>query len=154
MRGENVVAGYFEDAEETGRSFSGGWFHSGDLGYRDGDGFFFLRGRKKEIIIRGGVNIHPAEIDPVLEAHPEVAEAVSFGLPDGIYGEEVYAAVTLRAGSRVREEELLRFCRQSLSELKCPKKIFVTSLIPRTASGKPRRRDLSQIYRNQGGIRK
>lgn len=149
MRGNNIINGYFQDTEETRKSFRNGWFYSGDLGYKDGDGFFFLVGRKKEIIIRGGINIYPPEVDNVLSSHPDVIEAVSFGLPDEIYGEEVYAAVVLKPESSVHEEEFISYSKERLALYKCPKNIFFAAHIPKTASGKPLRRELSKMYTGQ-----
>lgn len=148
MRGDNVVKGYFQDPKETATAFQNGWFHSGDIGYRDDDGFFFIVGRKKEIIIRGGVNIYPVEIDNILTSHPDVIEAVSFGLPDKFYGEEVYAVVRLKPECRINTKELLSYCQLHLAMHKCPKQIFVVESIPKTASGKPLRKTLTKMYKD------
>lgn len=146
MRGDSVINSYFNDPQETAAAFRDGWFYSGDVGYKDADGFFFLVGRKKEIIIRGGINIYPVEIDNVLMTHSAISEAASFGLPDALYGEEVYAAVSLKPKSSVTSKELLLFSRQNLAEHKCPKMIFITDKIPMTPSGKPLRKELSKSY--------
>src|SRR3989344_4112935 len=149
MQGDNVVRGYFEAPEESSTAFRDGWFHSGDLGYKDADGFFFLVGRRKEIIIRGGINIYPIEIDNVLSSHPNVVEAVTFGMPHKIYGEEVYAAVKLRAETVLDGEELISYCQKYLAHHKCPKRIFITDKIPRTPSGKPLRKELYTLYKSE-----
>ena len=143
IRGENVVEGYYNDPEATASAFKNGWFCTGDLGYFDGEGFYFLAGRKKEIIIRGGANIYPDEIDRVLYSHPDVVEAASYGVPDEIYGEEVKAGVVLRRGSKIREEDLIEYCNQNLEKYKCPKEINFVNKIPKTHSGKIIRRKLS-----------
>ena len=147
FKGRNVVIGYFEDDAETQRSFRDGWFHSGDLGYRTEAGFYYLVGRKKEVIIRGGVNIFPPEIDNVLSTHPKVVEAVTFGMPDDVYGEEVYAAVKIRTRNGLKPYDVIDYCKAKLSLQKCPKQIFFMETIPQTASGKPLRRELSRICR-------
>ena len=147
FQGRNVVIQYYKDEIETRRAFKEGWFHSGDLGFKTKDGFFYLVGRIKEIIIRGGVNIFPPEIDNLLSTHPKVIEAVTFGMPDDVYGEEVYAAVKIRSDNGIRPSDIINYCEGKLSYHKCPKQIFFMETIPQTASGKPLRRELSRICR-------
>jgi long-chain acyl-CoA synthetase len=97
--GENILKGYFKNPEATERAFRGGWFHTGDVGYRDQDGFFYIVDRKTDMIIRGGENIYPREIDEVLYQHPTVAAAATIGVPDQLYGEEVAAFIVLKDGT-------------------------------------------------------
>src|SRR6202012_4682582 len=96
LRGENILKGYYKDAAATERAFRGGWFHTGDIGYRDPEGFFYIVDRKSDMIIRGGENIYPREIDEVLYRHPAVAAAATIGVPDPLYGEEGVAFVVPR----------------------------------------------------------
>ncbi len=141
IKGPNVFSGYESNAEANAASFSNGWFRTGDQGYLDGDGYLTLVGRIKELINRGGEKISPREIDEALLAHPAVAEAVCFGVPDRVYGEEVAAAVVLR--SEATEAELIAHCRASLADFKCPKVIYLVEAIPRTATGKIQRRNVA-----------
>jgi acyl-CoA synthetase (AMP-forming)/AMP-acid ligase II len=141
IKGPNVFSGYESNAEANASSFSQGWFRTGDQGYLDGDGYLTLVGRIKELINRGGEKISPREIDEALLAHPAVAEAVCFGVPDRVYGEEVAAAVTLTG--EATEAELIAHCRASLADFKCPKVIYIVEAIPRTATGKIQRRNVA-----------
>ena len=99
LRGDNIFKGYFKNPEATEKAFENGWFHTGDIGYRDADGFFYIADRKSDMIIRGGENIYPREIDDLLYTHPAVASAAVIGVPDDLYGEEVAAFVVLKPGS-------------------------------------------------------
>jgi acyl-CoA synthetase (AMP-forming)/AMP-acid ligase II len=137
--GPSVIREYENNPEATAKSFFGDWFRTGDQGILDADGYLRLTGRIKELIIRGGENIAPREIDEVLLAHPAVAEAVCFGVPHPTWGEEVEAAVVLRPETPADEAELIRFCRGPLADFKCPKKIHIVAAIPRTATGKIQR---------------
>jgi acyl-CoA synthetase (AMP-forming)/AMP-acid ligase II len=142
IRGANVIDSYEDNPEANAKSFVNGWFRTGDEGIVDGHSYLKLVGRIKELVVRGGEKIAPLEIDQVLELHPAVAEAASFGVPDRIYGEEIAAAVILRAS--VTERELLAFCRDRLADFKCPKNIHIVKRIPRTDTGKIQRRTLAQ----------
>jgi acyl-CoA synthetase (AMP-forming)/AMP-acid ligase II len=137
--GPSVIREYENNPEATAKSFFGDWFRTGDQGIIDGDGYLRLTGRIKELIIRAGENIAPREIDEVLLAHAAVSEAVCFGVPHPTWGEEVEAAVVLRAETPADEAELIRFCREHLADFKCPKKIHIVTAIPRTATGKIQR---------------
>ena len=144
IQGPNVIRGYENNPEANASSFFGEWFRTGDQGYMDEDGYLMLVGRLKELINRGGEKISPREIDEVLLQHPNVAEAVSFGVPHATWGEEVAAAVVLRAP--LTEPELLAYCRDRLADFKRPKQIFITETIPRTATGKIQRRIVAQAF--------
>jgi acyl-CoA synthetase (AMP-forming)/AMP-acid ligase II len=141
IKGPNVFAGYEGNAEANAEAFSNGWFRTGDQGHLDSEGYLTLSGRIKELINRGGEKISPREIDEVLVTHPAVAEAVCFGIPDRVYGEDVAAAVVLKG--EATEKELIAHCRSSLSDFKCPKKIYIMDAIPRTATGKIQRRNVA-----------
>lgn len=144
IRGANVVDGYESNPEANATSFTNGWFRTGDQGVLDQAGYLVLAGRIKELINRGGEKIAPREVDETLEAHPAVAEAVAFGLPHRILGEEVAAAVVAR--SDVTEKELQAFCREHLAEFKVPSKLFIVEQIPRTPTGKVQRRFVAQRF--------
>ncbi len=140
IQGANVFRGYENNAEANARAFVDGWFRTGDEGFLDADCYLHLTGRIKDIIIRGGENIAPHEIDEILLKHPAVAAAVTFGCAHPTLGEEVAAAVVLHAPNGATESALIKHCRDFLAEYKCPSKIYLVESIPTTATGKIRRR--------------
>jgi long-chain acyl-CoA synthetase len=146
LRGENILKGYYKNEAATAQAFRNGWFHTGDIGYRDADGFFFIVDRKTDMIIRGGENIYPREIDEVLYKHPSVAAAATIGVPDPLYGEEVAAFIVLKEGARASEEELIAFCREHLADYKCPKSVRFIKDIPKGPTGKLLKRELAKQY--------
>jgi long-chain acyl-CoA synthetase len=135
-RGLHVMKGYLHNPEATADAFTGDWLHTGDLGYFDEDGFLFIVSRKKELIIRGGYNVYPSEIENVLLAHPAVAEAAVVGIPDSRLGEEVMAVVIRRPAMDLLESELLSYCRQRLAAYKCPRVFQFRSELPKNTLGK------------------
>jgi acyl-CoA synthetase (AMP-forming)/AMP-acid ligase II len=140
IRGPNVMTGYYKNDEATRASFTAdGWLRSGDLGHRDSDGFFFVTGRIKELIIKGGENIAPREIDEVLLRHPAVLEAAAVGVPDKHYGQEIMACIVLRDAAACDEAELRAFCEQHLGRYKTPKLFRFVAELPRGPSGKVQR---------------
>jgi len=144
LRGENILKGYFKSPEATETAFRNGWFHTGDVGYRDQDGFFYIVDRKSDMIIRGGENIYPREIDEVLYQHPAVAAAATIGVPDPLYGEEVTAFIVLKDGMMVSEEDLIAHCQVRLADYKCPKSIQIVRDIPKGPTGKLLKRKLAR----------
>lgn len=134
LRGATVMRGYFRDEDNTRKAFVNGWFRSGDMARRDEDGFVFIVGRRKEMILRGGENISPLEIEQVAGRHPAVREAAVVGLPDPLWGETVGLAVV--ADAPVSAEELRDFCRAELSEFKVPERVAFVEALPRNAMGK------------------
>src|SRR5580700_11066208 len=140
IQGANVFRGYENNTEANARAFVNGWFRTGDQGFLDSDCYLHLTGRIKDIIIRGGENIAPHEVDEILLRHPAVAAAVTFGCPHPTLGEEVCAAVVLHEPHGAAESALIRHCRELLAEYKCPTKIYLVESIPTTATGKIRRR--------------
>src|SRR5207253_2698281 len=145
LRGENLLKGYFKNPEANARAFRSGWFHTGDVGYRDADGFFYLVDRKSDMIIRGGENIYPREIDEVLYQHPAVEDAATIGVPDELYGEEVKAFIVLKDGAQASEAELPAFCRARLADYKCPKSVEFLKEIPKGPTGKLLKRELARL---------
>ena len=135
-RGLHVMKGYLNRPEATAAAFTGHWLHTGDLGYVDADGFLFIVSRKKELIIRGGYNVYPSEIENVLHAHPAVAEAAVVGVPDDRLGEEVMAVVIVRAAMELGELELVSWCRERLAAYKCPRVFQFRSELPKNTLGK------------------
>jgi len=137
FRGYHVMRGYYGDKQATDRAIDEkGWLHSGDLGTMDADGYLRITGRLKEMIIRGGENIYPKEIEELLFSHPKVAQVAVFGIPDEFYGEEVMAWIQLHAKEAVTEEELRAFCRDRIAHFKVPKKIWFVDEFPMTVTGK------------------
>ena len=139
IQGPNVVSGYENNPEANQKSFTNGWFRTGDQGFLDQEGYLTLTGRIKELINRGGEKIGPREIDEVLLKHPAVAEAVAFGAPHPAWGEEVAAAIVLKEGAEATDSAILAFCKERLADFKCPKTIYIIKAIPRTATGKIQR---------------
>jgi acyl-CoA synthetase (AMP-forming)/AMP-acid ligase II len=140
IQGANVFRGYENNPEANARAFSHGWFRTGDQGFLDSDCYLHLTGRIKDIIIRGGENIAPHEVDEVLLRHPAVAAAVTFGCAHPTLGEEVCAAVVLHDPTGATESALIKHCGEFLAEYKCPTKVYLVESIPTTATGKIRRR--------------
>jgi long-chain acyl-CoA synthetase len=135
-RGRHVMKGYYKNPQATAEVLKDGWLYTGDLGYSDEDGYFFISGRKKEMIIRGGANIYPKEVEEILYQHPAVKEAAVIGVPDKIWGEEVVACVILKDEAQATEEVLIAFAKQKLADYKCPKQVFFMTEMPKTATGK------------------
>ncbi|MDT5268751.1 MAG: long-chain acyl-CoA synthetase [Acidobacteriota bacterium] len=146
MRGENIFKGYFKNDEATARAFRGGWFHTSDVGFRDAEGFYHIIDRKSDMIIRGGENIYPREIDELLYKHPAVAEAAAFGVPDPLYGEDVAAFVVLKEGREASSEEIAAYCREHLADFKCPKTVRVVASLPKGPTGKVLKRELQKQW--------
>jgi malonyl-CoA/methylmalonyl-CoA synthetase len=137
VRGPHVFAGYWGRPEATAEAFDGaGWFNTGDLGWRSADGYYTITGRAKELIISGGYNIYPREVEEVLLLHPAVAEAAVFGMPDPDFGEQVAAAVVLSAGAEASAEALIEHCKAQLAAYKKPRQLSFVASLPRNAMGK------------------
>ncbi|HXD12475.1 MAG TPA: AMP-binding protein [Anaerolineales bacterium] len=143
LRGPNIFKGYWRQPDKTSSSFSAdGWFKTGDLGYREKDGYITLCGRSKDLIISGGLNIYPPEVERVLVEHPAVSACAVIGCPDREWGERVTAVVVLNKGASVTGEELIRFCRERLAPYKSPKSIVFRDDLPRNAMGKVQKAEL------------
>jgi long-chain acyl-CoA synthetase len=142
IRGHNVMKGYRNQPEATAEAFKDGWFHTGDMGYVDDDGFFFIVDRKKELIIRGGYNVYPREIEEVLYAHPAVAEAAVIGVKDERLGEEVAAVVALKSGQSVTEQEIIAFTKERVANYKYPRSVRFMDSLPKGPTGKVLKKEL------------
>jgi long-chain acyl-CoA synthetase len=136
VRGVNTMRGYHNNPQATAEAFAGGWFHTGDLGYVDEDGYFFIVDRKKDLIIRGGYNVYPREVEEVLYTHPSVAEAAVIGVPHELVGEDVKAFVEFKPGMSATEEELILFAKERLAPYKYPRSVEFRSALPKGATGK------------------
>ncbi len=147
VKGQNVMKEYLKNSKATKETFTAdGWYRTGDLGVMDDEGYFFITGRIKELIIKGGENIAPREIDDVLYKHQNVLEAASFALPDKNYGQIVAAAITPRPGEVVTETELRNLCNESMGEFRSPSKFFFLNELPKGPSGKIQRLKLSDLF--------
>jgi long-chain acyl-CoA synthetase len=142
VRGPNVMTGYHNNPEATAEAFAGGWFHTGDLGYFDDDGFLFIVDRIKDLIIRGGYNVYPREVEEAIYTHPAVAEAAVIGVPDATLGEEVHAIVAIRDGQSVTEDELIDFVKQRIAAYKYPRTVEFRDSLPKGATGKILKKEL------------
>lgn len=153
IKGPQVMKGYWNRPEETAQTLRDGWLFTGDIAKMDEDGYFFIVDRKKDMVITGGFNVYPREIDEVLFEHPKVAEVVAAGIPDEYYGEVLKAYVVLREGEEATEQELLDFCKERLAKYKVPRKIEFRQELPKSAIGKVLRRVLveeEKQKKNQG----
>lgn len=144
IRSPNIMKGYFNQPEETAQAFRGGWFHSGDVGRFDEEGYLYIVDRIKDVIISGGENVFPREVEEVLYSHDAINECAVVGLPHPEFGEAVTAFVTLKEGRIVEEEELIRFCKERLARYKVPKKIHFMKELPKSPQGKILRRELKK----------
>jgi fatty-acyl-CoA synthase len=150
VRAPSVTAGYWDDPEMTEKLIVDGWLHTGDMGRFDEDGFLYISGRKGDMIISGGMNIFPAEIESVLREHPAVSDVAVIGLPDEKWGETVCAVIEANAGAIVVEHELIEYCTQRLAGYKKPTSIRVVDELPRTAGGKPKKFLLRERFASVG----
>jgi long-chain acyl-CoA synthetase len=152
LRGNNVLNAYYKAEAETAKAFdSEGWLRTGDLGKRDDDGFYFITGRLKELIIKGGENISPREIDEAVLRHPAVLDAAAVGIPDENYGQEIMVCIILKPGTSCSEEELRNFCIKELGKFRTPKRILFMEDLPRGPSGKVQRLKLLDLI-SQGSL--
>ena len=142
IRGEGLMKGYWGRPEATAESIPDGWFRTGDVGRRDDDGYYFIVDRKKELIIRGGYNVYPREVEEVLYEHPAVAEVAVVGIQDRDLGEEVGAAVALRPGAEVGVDELRAFAKERVAAYKYPRHVWLLDELPKGPTGKILRREI------------
>jgi long-chain acyl-CoA synthetase len=143
IRGHNVMKGYWERPDATAEVMRGGWFHTGDMARMDEDGYFFIVDRKKELIIRGGYNVYPREVEEVLYEHPAVSEAAVVGVADPALGEEVGAAIVLRSGAEADADEIRAFVRDRVAAYKYPRRIWFADELPKGPTGKILKREIS-----------
>ncbi|MFJ9408161.1 long-chain fatty acid--CoA ligase [Streptomyces sp. NPDC101393] len=142
IRGHNILKGYYKNPEATAEAMRGGWFHTGDLGYLDEDGYLFIVDRTKDLVIRGGYNVYPREVEEVLYDHPAIAEAAVIGRPDERLGEEVVAVVSFKEGMTAGPPELIAFCKERMAAYKYPREIRVRSELPKGPTGKILKKEL------------
>ncbi len=152
IKGECLFSGYWRDLEATAAAFTGdGWYRTGDIGKLTADGYLYILDRAKDMVISGGENIYPVEVEAVLARHPAVAEVAVIGRPDPLWGEAVHAVIRTVAGAGLTEDELIAWCKERLSSFKCPKTVEFGGPLPRTTTGKVLKRELRSRY--DGGDR-
>ncbi|KAH8893515.1 acetyl-CoA synthetase-like protein [Thozetella sp. PMI_491] len=150
IKGENVTKGYLNNPTANASAFtSRGWFRTGDQGKKDEDGYIVITGRIKELINKGGEKISPIELDNVLTRHPAVSEAVSFAIPDDLYGQDIGVAVVVKSGEKLSPDEVKSWVAGKLAKFKVPKKIYFTEIMPKTATGKIQRRIVAETMQKQ-----
>lgn len=142
IRGHNVMKGYLGRPEATAETMRGGWFHSGDIGYKDEDGFIFIVDRKKDMILRGGFNVYPRELEEVLMTHPAVSMVAAVGIPDEKLGEEIKVFIVPKAGATTSEDEIIDWCKENMAAYKYPRMVEFRPSLPMTATGKILKREL------------
>jgi len=146
-RGANVMRGYWNDPQETSRAFQNGMFRTGDVGYRDADGYFYILDRLKDMIVTGGENVYSGEVEAVIYQHPAVLEAAVFGIPDPQWGELVTACIVRKPGQSLGADELVAHCRRFLANYKIPRRVeFSETELPKGDSGKILKRTLRERF--------
>jgi fatty-acyl-CoA synthase len=150
-RGQNVMKGYYKNKQATREALKGGWLHTGDLARMDDEGFIYIVDRKKDMIVSGGENIYPREVEEVLYHHPKIQEAAIIGVPDQVWGESVKAMVVLKKGKTMKEEEVIDHCKNHLASYKKPRSVEFVEVLPRNPSGKVLKTVLREKYLNQKG---
>jgi acyl-CoA synthetase (AMP-forming)/AMP-acid ligase II len=143
------MLGYWRCPEATERALRGDVYHTGDLGFLDDEGTLFIRGRRNELILRGGANVYPAEVERAIQEDPRVAAAAVLGIPDPRLGQRVVAAVQPEAGERLTAEQVASFCRERLARYKIPEQIAVVSSLPRNSMSKVIKRELEPLFRER-----
>lgn len=142
VRGDTVMSGYWGNPEATARTLAGGWLHTGDIGHFDSNGYLFLTDRSKDVIITGGTNVYPREVEEVLLQHPAVSEASVIGVPDADWGESICAVVVLEPGAEASGTDLIMHCRSRLASFKKPRRVIFAEELPKNATGKILKREL------------
>ncbi len=149
LRSPAVMKGYFNNPDATAEMLKDGWLHTGDIGYLDDDGCLFITDRKKDMIIKGGENIYPAELEEILYTHPSIAEAAVVGRPDAFYGESVVAFIVLKQGDTLTAEEVKDYFKNKVSSFKAPSEVFFIDAIPKSPVGKILKRELREKLSGQ-----
>ena len=139
------MQGYYQDPDATGEAVQNGWLHTGDTGWADDNGFIYIVGRKKDIIISGGTNIYPGEVEGVLTHHPAVEDAAVIGVDDELWGEKVVAVVVLQKHMVCTEQQIIDFCREHLAGFKCPHSVIFSEQLPRNAAQKVMKEELKRL---------
>ena len=142
IKGHNVMKGYYKKPEATTEVLKDGWFHTGDIGTCDEEGYYAIVDRKKDMIIRGGYNVYPREVEETLYAYPGIAEAAVVGIPHETHGEEVKAIVAMKADAKATQEEIIAYCKEHLAAYKYPRVVEFRDTLPKGPTGKILKREL------------
>jgi acyl-CoA synthetase (AMP-forming)/AMP-acid ligase II len=153
VRGDLVMKGYYKAPEKTAEAIVDGWLHTGDIGHLDAEGYLHITDRKKDMIITGGFNVYPSEVEQVIWSHPAVQDCAVIGVPDAQWGEAVKAVVELNAGQQVGADELIALCKDRLGSVKAPKSVEFVDSLPRSPVGKVLKKDLRAKYWQDAGRR-
>ena len=145
VRGPLIMKGYWKNAEATANTIIDGWLHSGDIGHLDEDGYVYITDRKKDLIIKGGENISPREVEEAIYSHPAVAECAVVGIPSKKFGEEICAAISLRQGTEVSEDEIIEHSKQFINKFKAPSRVFFFEELPKSSVGKLLKREVREM---------
>jgi acyl-CoA synthetase (AMP-forming)/AMP-acid ligase II len=146
MQSKAVMSGYWRKPDETRDVMAGGWLHTGDMGYYDEKGFIYIVDRKKDMIITGGENVFPREVEELLYCHPAVLEAAVIGVPDDVWVERVHAEVVLKEGRVASAEEIIEFCKERLARYKAPRSVRLVDALPKNPQGKILKREIREKY--------
>ena len=146
VRGNLVMPGYYKNPEATAEVSGFGWHHTGDIGYLDKDNFLYIVDRKKDMIITGGFNVYPSEVEQVIWAHEAVQDCAVIGVPDDKWGEAVKAVIELKPGKQVGADEIMALCKQALGSVKTPKSVEFWDALPRSPVGKVRKKDIREKF--------
>ena len=148
--GDLLMSGYLDNPEQTAEALVGGWLHTGDVGYLDSRGYLYLKDRLKDVIISGGFNVYPSDVEAALAAHPAVHECVVFGRPDEKWGESVQVAIELREGATANAEDIIAFAKRQVGSVQAPKRVHFLESLPRSAVGKVQRRAVRELTEGAG----
>ena len=146
LAGDLVMAGYYKMPDKTAETIIDGWLHTGDIGYIDSRGYVFIKDRIRDLVVTGGFNVYPSDVEAVLGRHPAVRECVVFGVDDAKWGEAVHAAVELHYGASASADDIISFVKQHLDSVKAPKMVHITKELPRSAVGKILRRAAKDLF--------
>jgi acyl-CoA synthetase (AMP-forming)/AMP-acid ligase II len=146
VRGDIVMAGYYKQPDKTAQTIVNGWLHTGDVGHLDEEGFLHLTDRKRDVIISGGFNVYPSEVEQVLWTHEAVLDCAVIGVPDANWGEAVKAVVELKPGAQVDAQTLIALCKEKLGSVKAPKSVDLIESLPRSPVGKVLKKELREPY--------